>query len=90
MISSDPEPAEQKSNGQDDLKIAFRYKNLPTTEISQQHQFGHYYDLSKTMSEEQLKTADIDYWTGKNDVNGESISQTSARGKLSNHCFCTL
>lgn len=67
MISTDPEPVERpKSQNQDDLKIAFRYKNLSAKESSQQHQFGHYYDLSKKMSEEELKSADIGYWTCSN------------------------
>lgn len=74
MISSDPEPPEpQKNKSQDELKIAFRYQNLPTTEINRQHQFGHYYDLSKNMSEEELKSADIEYWAGSNAVNGELV-----------------
>lgn len=73
MISTDPELVElQKSQTKDDLKIAFRYQNLPTAEVGRQHQFGHYYDLSKSMPEEQLKSADIEYWTGNDISNGTS------------------
>lgn len=64
MISSDPES--HKIQQQDNLKIAFRYKNLGSKESNHQHQFGHYYDLSRNMPEEQLKSVDIEYWSGCN------------------------
>lgn len=52
------------------MTIAFRYQNLPTTEKQTPHQFGHYYDLSKTMSSDDIQNADINYWTGKNAIEG--------------------
>lgn len=52
------------------MTIAFRYQNLPTSEKEATHQFGHYYDLSKTMPESDIQNADIEYWTGKSIVEG--------------------
>lgn len=52
------------------MKIAFRYQNLPTTEQEATSSFGHYYDLSKHMSEEQIREAKAEIWNKKENVNG--------------------
>lgn len=48
------------------MTIAFRYQNLPTSEKEVVHEFGHYYDLSKVMPDDDIENADILYWNGKN------------------------
>ncbi|XP_074005519.1 elongator complex protein 4 [Numenius arquata] len=46
-------PAVKSEEFQDSMKIAWRYQNLPTMEASPTStKFGHYYDVSKTMSPE--------------------------------------
>lgn len=65
MLTSDPEPVSARSDSGEKMTIAFRYQNLPTGERESTHQFGHYYDLSKNMPENDIQNADIDYWTGK-------------------------
>ncbi|KAG8438253.1 hypothetical protein GDO86_008810, partial [Hymenochirus boettgeri] len=46
-------------DSQEMMKIAWRYQNLPKVEAQpmSSSRFGHYYDLSKTMSPEKLQTA---------------------------------
>ncbi|XP_065260021.1 elongator complex protein 4 [Emys orbicularis] len=47
-----------KQESQESLKIAWRYQNLPKMEVSPaaSARFGHYYDVSKTVSPELLKS----------------------------------
>ncbi|XP_036391315.1 elongator complex protein 4 [Megalops cyprinoides] len=44
--------------GQDSMKIAWRYQNLPKvqTALASSSRFGHYYDVSKTMDAEMRQT----------------------------------
>ncbi|NXN96274.1 ELP4 protein, partial [Rhinopomastus cyanomelas] len=50
--------AVKSEDSQDSMKIAWRYQNLPKMEASPttSTKFGHYYDVSKTMSPEQLQS----------------------------------
>ncbi|XP_008177302.1 elongator complex protein 4 isoform X4 [Malaclemys terrapin pileata] len=47
-----------KQESQESMKIAWRYQNLPKMEVSPaaSARFGHYYDVSKTVSPELLKS----------------------------------
>ncbi|NWU97003.1 ELP4 protein, partial [Upupa epops] len=51
------EEAVKSEESQDSMKIAWRYQNLPKMEASPttSTKFGHYYDVSKTMSPELLQ-----------------------------------
>eukprot|EP00112_Aurelia_sp_Birch-Aquarium-sp1_P024770 Seg798.3 transcript_id=Seg798.3/GoldUCD/mRNA.D3Y31 product="Elongator complex protein 4" protein_id=Seg798.3/GoldUCD/D3Y31 len=49
-----------KKQGDGELKIAWRYQNLPTHDIKTNTlQFGHYYDLTKIMDENQFTGIDV-------------------------------
>ncbi|XP_065170843.1 elongator complex protein 4 [Atheta coriaria] len=50
------QPKDKGHNKQDDqqMKIAFRYQNLPTNEKEAQSIFGHYYDLSESMPSQDI------------------------------------
>ncbi|EZA51157.1 hypothetical protein DMN91_005127 [Ooceraea biroi] len=49
-----------------EMKIAWRYQNMKMVDSSpeggQTRGFGHYYDLSSTMQEDLIKTANIKHW----------------------------
>ncbi|KAM4617967.1 elongator complex protein 4 isoform 2-T2 [Discoglossus pictus] len=49
--------SEMSEDSQDAMKIAWRYQNLPKLEsVPMSSRFGHYYDVSKTMSPEMLQS----------------------------------
>lgn len=52
---------ENQGKESDELKIAWRYKNVPSVQESsiKALQFGHYYDLTKIMGEESLSAMDM-------------------------------
>ncbi|XP_019619564.1 PREDICTED: elongator complex protein 4-like [Branchiostoma belcheri] len=52
-------PSEKQVQKEAPMKIAWRYQNLPTEqpELGAFSQFGHYYDLSRTMSSEMTDSA---------------------------------
>ncbi|XP_064602901.1 LOW QUALITY PROTEIN: elongator complex protein 4-like [Liolophura sinensis] len=52
-------PDQADNTGSDSLKIAWRYQNLPKLQPGQvASKFGHYYDLTKTMSPERVDAVD--------------------------------
>ncbi|XP_048242263.1 elongator complex protein 4-like [Haliotis rufescens] len=56
------DPAEAMSEGADSgsMKIAWRYQNKPQVQSNQPSaKFGHYYDLTKSMSEETVLSSDV-------------------------------
>ncbi|KAI4457543.1 pax6 neighbor protein paxneb [Holotrichia oblita] len=55
-----------KTTQGDKMKIAFRYSNLPTSETNVRHEFGHYFDLSSTISKDVLGKINIHYWSKEN------------------------
>lgn len=57
-----------KNTPREKMKIAFRYSNLPTTEPNVRHAFGHYFDLSSTISKDILEKINIHYWSNENCV----------------------
>ncbi|XP_072047383.1 elongator complex protein 4-like [Amphiura filiformis] len=61
-----------KTNEEETMKIAWRYQHLPKHQSNPaSHRFGHYYDLSRVMSAEQLSSTPCscfylaDHWSGK-------------------------
>ncbi|KRT81227.1 hypothetical protein AMK59_5795 [Oryctes borbonicus] len=64
---------DMKSSPADKMKIAFRYSNLPTNEPKVRHEFGHYFDLSSSMSRETLEKVNVHCWPRENDL--KSISE---------------
>ncbi|KAK2184116.1 hypothetical protein NP493_281g01038 [Ridgeia piscesae] len=49
--------------GDNDMKIAWRYQNMPQVQSSPSGvQFGHYYDMTRQMSEDLLQATDITYF----------------------------
>ncbi|XP_062405745.1 elongator complex protein 4 [Sardina pilchardus] len=59
-----PQPVQEQSQSSDpdsgeDMKIAWRYQNLPKvqTALASSARFGHYYDVSKTMSPDMRQAA---------------------------------
>ena len=62
-------PSEKEESGKkdesNDLQIAWRYKNQPKVDagISHHTQFGHYFDLSTTLSEEKVASLDCSTFT---------------------------
>lgn len=86
VIDSDPEETVSKTNGTSDkMKIAFRYQNLSASDGSKINNFGHYYDLSKNMSLNDIENSDISYWSGQRFENGEFYI-ISIYVDLWNHC----
>lgn len=57
----------------DKMTIAFRYQHLTTNEKQHSTQFGHYYDLSEAMPQEDIENADITYWNGKDVGEGRVV-----------------
>ncbi|KAJ8911957.1 hypothetical protein NQ315_012768 [Exocentrus adspersus] len=76
VIDSDSEPetdVQKISGNSNKMKIAFRYQNLPTDDLSDNFKhIGHFYDLSKNMSICDIENSDICYWTGQRMENGIS------------------
>lgn len=57
---------EKESENRDrKMTIAWRYENLktPASSFHGHSHFGHYFDLSKTISEEVIKKSDIELWS---------------------------
>lgn len=64
---------DSKTTSGEKMKIAFRYSNLPTNEPNVRHEFGHYFDLSSTISKDILAGININYWTYDNRIeNGKN------------------
>ncbi|KAJ8878931.1 hypothetical protein PR048_019534 [Dryococelus australis] len=61
-LESDTPPEGAQSD--EKMTIAWRYQNMQavSSSLSVRH-FGHYYDVSKTMGQELLETADVNYWS---------------------------
>ncbi|KAI8783519.1 elongator complex protein 4 [Biomphalaria glabrata] len=63
--NQDLKPSEDKTKKQEEenLKIAWRYRSKPKVKSSivSNIKFGHYYDLTKTMSTENIAAADISH-----------------------------
>lgn len=55
-------------NGNEEMKIAWRYQNMKLVNSSpaEDHMFGHFYDLRKSMQPDLLKDADIKQWHESN------------------------
>ncbi|KAK9721979.1 PAXNEB protein [Popillia japonica] len=62
---------DSKTTSGEKMKIAFRYSNLPTNEPNVRHEFGHYFDLSSTISKDILAGININYWTYDNRIENE-------------------
>lgn len=43
-----------KENQENDLQIAWRYKNMPNAQITSSVQFGHYFDLLSSMTDDMI------------------------------------
>ncbi|XP_069479648.1 elongator complex protein 4 isoform X3 [Ambystoma mexicanum] len=56
---SDPEEISASKPSQESMKIAWRYQNLPKVSVNTvtSSRFGHYYDVTKTMSPEMLQSS---------------------------------
>lgn len=50
-------------NQSDELKIAWRYQNVSNTDPKPTKTFGHFFDLTKIMSDAYMDKADIQYWS---------------------------
>nr|CAD7197281.1 unnamed protein product [Timema douglasi] len=96
MVSELPAPVQSELSSdrsgadtqEDKMMIAWRYQNMRTVQSSPTgSNFGHYYDLTKSMPQDVLDQLDISYWSGsrQTDVAGKySYScQTDAAGKYS-------
>ncbi|XP_053688069.1 elongator complex protein 4 [Sabethes cyaneus] len=63
-------PSENKNVTQapEDMRIAFRYNQLSVVDLEQKPsaQIGHFFDLSKQISEHELAKHDVTYWDGSN------------------------
>ncbi|XP_055597332.1 elongator complex protein 4 isoform X2 [Uranotaenia lowii] len=66
------DPSEQEKPTKDkqtpeEMRIAFRYNNLSMVDLEQKPstQLGHFFDLSKQISESELKKADMAIWDGR-------------------------
>ncbi|XP_066932426.1 elongator complex protein 4-like [Clytia hemisphaerica] len=74
----------------DELKIAWRYKNQPTTPKVVSTQFGHYFDLSEPVPEVKLKEVDYTCYqedeteVGKNGYYQGLLKQITAKIKNQN------
>lgn len=65
LIEDDKSLASERTKTSDEMKIAFRYQYLPVLDKEDQAIPGHFYDLSKNMPQEQIRNADITYWSGE-------------------------
>ncbi|ESN92260.1 hypothetical protein HELRODRAFT_89732 [Helobdella robusta] len=64
----------QKKESDDELKIAWRYKNM-RSQVCVSDQFGHYFDISKKMDVELLEKCKINYFKNMEiSENPESVS----------------
>lgn len=63
-VISEELPLQDKTD--DNLTIAWRYKNMKTVE-SEHLSFAHKFDLTKVMSQSVINDADISYWNCKGD-----------------------
>ncbi|KAI0235018.1 Elongator complex protein 4, partial [Lamellibrachia satsuma] len=64
--------------GDSSMKIAWRYQNLPQVQSSPSGvQFGHYYDMTKQMSDKLLQLTDITYFHPD-----EQDCQCQSRGRM--------
>ncbi|CAH0553131.1 unnamed protein product [Brassicogethes aeneus] len=83
VIDSDPESSKPKTSGTSDkMKIAFRYQNIQVSNDSKLHSLGHYYDLSKNMSLNDIENSDISYWSGQRLENGSNSFANPAYNQL--------
>ncbi|KAK6637544.1 hypothetical protein RUM44_007966 [Polyplax serrata] len=85
VIKSLPAPVdtelddEKESENRDrKMTIAWRYENLktPASSFHGHSHFGHYFDLSKTISEEVIKKSDIELWSSDSGESGENFEKT--------------
>jgi len=75
-----------------DLKIAWRYQHLPTgnAESNKPVQFGHHFDLSRTLSPEALSALKITNWVGGDHKENNSPEGSSLFYKLKKLIFIHL
>lgn len=67
------EEEERKLNvqdGSDELKIAWRYQNVSNRDPKPSKTFGHFFDLTKIMSDAYMDKAEILYWTYSSRLTG--------------------
>ncbi|KAL4641992.1 elongator complex protein 4 isoform X2 [Arapaima gigas] len=71
------------SEGQDSMKIAWRYQNLPKvqTALAASSRFGHYYDVSKTMDPEVRQTSKCNTFFLPDELHLKSESEPSTMNK---------
>ncbi|EEZ99433.2 elongator complex protein 4 [Tribolium castaneum] len=82
VITNDPEECPIRSEtSSEKMKIAFRYQNLPTAE-KESYSIGHNFDLSKSMSLEDIENSDICYWNGQRKETGNSMFANPAYNEL--------
>ena len=55
------------------MKIAFRYNDVLTHDNIDNYQFGHFYDLTKTMPVGMVQDANIQYFDGIQGDCGEVV-----------------
>lgn len=84
VVNSNP-TGEDIDFREDQMKIAWRYKNMKVVESSPTDSitFGHYYDLTKTMDPETVKSANIFTWDG-------SKTNCDSSGNFKNYAYVDL
>ncbi|XP_067215045.1 elongator complex protein 4 isoform X2 [Linepithema humile] len=67
-------------NGNEQMKIAWRYQNMKLVDSSpaEDHTFGHFYDLTKSMQPDLLEHADIKQWHESNLQEQNNIFENTA------------
>lgn len=64
------------------MKIAFRYQNLPTVEKQKVAHFNNIFDLTKTISEEVIGSANISHWKLNSDLKSDMFSNVAYKDLL--------
>ncbi|KAK5649780.1 hypothetical protein RI129_000809 [Pyrocoelia pectoralis] len=77
VMSFDPEPDLDKIGNDMEMKIAFRYRNLSTSEKPKELQIGHFYDLTRFMPRNTIESSDVTYWSKRNDTYGPDTFSNS-------------
>lgn len=77
-VAIDEEISKLSKAAEEKMKIAFRYQNLPTATTSRSKtMYGHNFDLEKTVGEDVIQNADIEYWNPASD-NGTHLNTLSS------------
>lgn len=69
VISFDPEPDLNKISNDMEMKIAFRYQKLPTSDKPKELGIGHFYDLTRFMPRSTIERSDITNWSKQSSTN---------------------